>query len=52
MGADAVLLIVGALSAAELAEFLALSGRLGLDALVEVHDEAEAEAAAGGRAPT
>ncbi len=45
MGADAVLIIVGALSSGELAEFLALSGRLGLDALVEVHDEAEAEVA-------
>jgi indole-3-glycerol phosphate synthase len=42
MGADAVLLIVSALSSDELAEFLALSRRLGLDALVEVHDEAEA----------
>ena len=45
MGADAVLLIVGALSASELEEFLGLSRRLGLDALVEVHDETEAEAA-------
>ncbi len=42
MGADAVLLIVSALSSSELDEFLALSRRLGLDALVEVHDEAEA----------
>ena len=45
MGADAVLLIVGALSAGELVEFVSLSRRLQLDALVEVHDEAEAEAA-------
>ncbi|MGH9105373.1 MAG: indole-3-glycerol phosphate synthase TrpC [Acidimicrobiales bacterium] len=42
MGADAVLLIVGALAGAELRELLALSRHLGLDALVEVHDEAEA----------
>jgi indole-3-glycerol phosphate synthase len=46
MGADALLLIVGALSPAELGELLGLSRRLGLDALVEVHDEAEAERAA------
>ncbi len=39
MGADAVLLIVAALSPAELAEMLSLTDRLGLDALVEVHDE-------------
>ena len=45
MGADAVLLIVGALSAGELVELVGLSRRLQLDALVEVHDEAEAEAA-------
>jgi indole-3-glycerol phosphate synthase len=45
MGADALLLIVGALSPDELAEFLGLARRLGLDALVEVHDEAEAEVA-------
>jgi indole-3-glycerol phosphate synthase len=45
MGADALLLIVGALSPAELAEFLDLAGHLQLDVLVEVHDEREAEAA-------
>jgi indole-3-glycerol phosphate synthase len=45
MGADAVLLIAAALPGAELASLLALSLRVGLDALVEVHDEAEAEAA-------
>jgi indole-3-glycerol phosphate synthase len=45
MGADALLLIVGALSQGELAELLQLARHLGLDALVEVHDEAEAEQA-------
>ncbi|MFN8053409.1 MAG: indole-3-glycerol phosphate synthase TrpC [Acidimicrobiales bacterium] len=45
MGADAVLLIVAALSDDELAEFSALAARLGLDALVETHDEAEVERA-------
>jgi indole-3-glycerol phosphate synthase len=45
MGADAVLLIAAALSPEELTEFMALAGSVGLDALVEVHDEAEAERA-------
>ncbi len=45
MGADAVLLIAAALSGEELSSFTALARRIGIDALVEVHDEAEAETA-------
>jgi indole-3-glycerol phosphate synthase len=41
MGADAVLLIVCALTDGELARLLALARRLDLDALVEAHDERE-----------
>lgn len=41
MGADCVLLIAAALSKSELTEFFKFSIELGLDALVEVHDEPE-----------
>jgi indole-3-glycerol phosphate synthase len=41
LGADAVLLIAGALTTGELHRLLAAATRLGLSALVEVHDEAE-----------
>lgn len=44
-GADAVLLIVAALKPRELAALLRLTRDLGMEALVEVHDEAEAQAA-------
>jgi len=46
MGADAILLIVAALDDTELRSFLALAGDLGLDVLVEVHDERELDRAA------
>jgi indole-3-glycerol phosphate synthase len=42
-GASAVLLIVAALSADELEEFIALAHGAGLDAVVEVHDHDEAK---------
>lgn len=45
MGADCVLLIVAALSDDELVELSGLAAELGLDALVEVHDEGELERA-------
>jgi len=47
MGADCVLLIAAALSDRELAEFHGLARAVGLDALVEIHDEAELERAVG-----
>ncbi len=45
MGADCVLLIAAALDDAELSDFDALAAEVGLDALVEVHDEEELERA-------
>jgi indole-3-glycerol phosphate synthase len=45
MGADAVLLIAAALFPHEIPELMALAASVGLDSLVEVHDEAEAERA-------
>ena len=45
MGADCVLLIAAALDDAELADFHDLARDVGMDALVEVHDEPELERA-------
>lgn len=44
-GADAVLLIVAALEKNRLAQLIGLAKDLGMDALVEVHDKAEIQAA-------
>lgn len=43
MGADCVLLIAAALDPSELCDYHALAVELGLDALVEIHDEHELE---------
>ena len=45
MGADCILLIAAALDPGELAEYHALATELGLDVLVEVHDESELDVA-------
>ncbi|MEM9465706.1 MAG: indole-3-glycerol phosphate synthase TrpC [Actinomycetota bacterium] len=45
MGADCVLLIAAALDDAELRDFHTLASELGLDALIEIHDEPELERA-------
>jgi indole-3-glycerol phosphate synthase len=45
MGADCVLLIAAALDDVELADFAALAFGIGLDVLVEIHDEAELDRA-------
>ena len=45
MGADCVLLIAAVLSPVELASFHALAHEVGLDVLVEIHDERELQAA-------
>lgn len=47
MGADCVLLIAAALDDAELRSFLALAREIGIDALVEIHDEPELDRAVG-----
>jgi indole-3-glycerol phosphate synthase len=44
-GADAILLIAAILSASELSELMQVAQRLGMSALIEVHDEKEVERA-------
>ena len=50
LGADAILLIVSALSPAQVADYAALARSLGMAALVEVHTEPEMGAALGANA--
>lgn len=45
MGADAVLIIVAALDPSEINALVELAGQVGIDALVEVHDEEEGRVA-------
>src|SRR3979490_516184 len=45
IGADCVLLIVAALSEQELVDLHDLARRVGIDALVEIHDETQLEVA-------
>lgn len=47
MGADCVLLIASVLSDSELKEFSSLADRIGIDVLVEIHDERELDRAMG-----
>ena len=47
IGADAILLIAAALSPAQLVDYRALAGEIGMTALVEVHTEAEMHVALG-----
>ena len=51
LGADAILFIASLLAAPELERFLELAAELGLESVVEVHDEAELERALGSGAP-
>ena len=46
-GADAILVILAMVSDAEARRLIELAGLLGMDALVEVHDEGECERAVG-----
>jgi indole-3-glycerol phosphate synthase len=50
-GADAILLIAGLLSKEKLSELMLLADSLGLDCLVEVHDEKELKKVLGLKAP-
>ncbi len=50
LGADAVLLIVAALSPTQIADYQTVAHELGMAALVEVHTEAEMEVAVGANA--
>lgn len=51
LGADCILLIAAALDDAHLRDLLALADELGLDALIEVHDEGELERALATQGP-